>query len=279
MTIKTFRNRKNSREVAGNQEYITGQAGYDGRVGLDIVNRAVFDVERRAATAISGNKVTIVGTAAMEGDIIQHVASGEEFTILSVNGNIVNVTREVNPAFIGDFDLKRYVTTKVGKDGAYIVSAVPAPILFRKDAVTSEVSEDTATPANNNPLPTKILDDAGLNVAVRLPLSLGEKSAAASFPVVLPQAVNIPSTYINCAVTNVTVAGVSLGAIVAAKGVYVASNADDVALEVDGVNIATCLAGSPVYLEKSIPAGTLVIKSLTGATISEGTITISFIGA
>lgn len=279
MTIKTFRNRKNSREVAGNQEYITGQAGYDGRVGLDTVNRAVFDVERRAATVISGNKVTIVGTAAMEGDIIQHVASGEEFTILSVSGNIVSVTREVNPALLGNFDLKRYVTTKVGKDGAYIVSMAPTPVLFRKDAVASEVLEDTVIPANNNPLPAKILDDAGLNVAARLPLSLGEKSAAASFPVVLPQATNVPSIYINCSVTNITVAGLALGAIVASKGVYIASNADDVALEVDGVNIAACLAGSPIYLEKAIPAGALIIKSLTGASISEGTVTISFIGA
>jgi hypothetical protein len=40
----------------------------------------------------------------------------------------------------------------------------PGPIQFELDGVDTEVSEDTGTPADSRPLPTKVLDGAGAEV-------------------------------------------------------------------------------------------------------------------
>jgi hypothetical protein len=47
-----------------------------------------------------------------------------------------------------------WVTNKANADGSQIVTLAPVPLQFVKDSVTINVNEDTATPVNNDPLPT-----------------------------------------------------------------------------------------------------------------------------
>jgi len=65
-----------------------------------------------------------------------------------------------------DVSILRPTIQRFGADGATVVSVAPSPISFIKDGVTTEVEEDTVTPANTVPLPVKILAADGTNISI-----------------------------------------------------------------------------------------------------------------
>lgn len=58
----------------------------------------------------------------------------------------------------------RYATQLVDENGSQLVVSTPGPTQFVLDGLDVEVEEDTTTPANNKPLPTKIFDAGNLPI-------------------------------------------------------------------------------------------------------------------
>ena len=220
-SMKGFSNSQINRVYGGKQEHATFQKMQDGRVGLDMIQRAVFDVETLPATAILKNVITIPGTAAKPGDLIQHVTSGDEFVVGSVSGDDISVFVDIPTAYAtDDFDLKRYVTFKVDKDGSTVVTVAPAPVSFNLDSVATEVSEDTVDPANNIPLPSKMfIQKDGVHTPINK--DTGTASNTVAMPV---EIVGTAGTEINITAGDINVQTTHLGA-----------NADSMRIG-DGVN-------------------------------------------
>lgn len=242
--------------------YGTYQKTHMGRGCSDIVQHGIFEVESIVSTAIAKNIVTLPANSAMKGHILQNETTGFEFNVVDVNGNDVTLEQNsdaVDIGVVGDsFSVKQFVMSKLTKDGGMQVTVTPAAISFLKDTVTTTVSEDTVTPASTIPLPTKILDDNGINVDKSLPLA---------------------AIRVDAGVTGITVAGTVVGVLASAgKRVQLSSNADDVALYVNAVLICVCLAGSPINLKVNMAAGNIELRSLTGVTISAGNVGINIVG-
>lgn len=63
---------------------------------------------------------------------------------------------------VGDtFDVYKPVSERVADDGSSLATVISPPIRFFRDGVETPVLEDTATPANNTPLPVKLVGTGG----------------------------------------------------------------------------------------------------------------------
>ena len=116
------------------------------------------------------------GTPAKRGDIIRcedgsamqieipiiDVSEDGDFFLLSIKpqDNVVIPMPEAGDTFY----ILRHTTQRVDSTGSQIVVAEPGPTQFVLDGLDVEVEEDTTTPANNKPLPTKIFDAGNLPI-------------------------------------------------------------------------------------------------------------------
>ena len=108
-------------------------------------------------------------TTAQVGDFVRFetgLAQYLEVPIVKVETDRFMLGAKVEPApASGDtFFIMRYATQRVDDDGTQLVAVTPSPITFVLDNVDTEVNEDTLTPANNIPLPTKVMDANGVLV-------------------------------------------------------------------------------------------------------------------
>lgn len=153
------------------------------------------------------------------------------------------------------------------------VSVGDVGIEYTKDGAKVPVNEDTVDKANNAPMPSGMFykDAAGDYIPVdpSNPLPVAPSVAA---PL-------LASIYVNAATTSITVAGITVGTIAAdGKAIQVSSNADDIGVYVNGVLIATALAGAPLNVKVDMAAGDVELRSLVGASITGGTVAINIIG-
>lgn len=83
----------------------------------------------------------------------------EETSVVKViDANTVQISPELSstPAASDPYDILRPVTLTLGEDGSF-----SGPVKFVKDSNIVDVTEDTATPANNLPLPVKLTSVTG----------------------------------------------------------------------------------------------------------------------
>ena len=128
------------------------------------------------------------------------------------------------------------------------------------DGTGLPIEIDSVDPSKNVPMPTALYEYDGTNY---VPISRA------------PLFVSV----IDTAATNIDVVGVIVGAIATAGQVLeVASNANDIMIEVNGVDVMGVLAGSRISSKVELQVGNVVVKSMAGATIDSGSIAITILG-
>jgi len=157
-------------KIAG--EHSTIQPTDEGlRYALDVISRFAFRVGDISVPRTAGVNTNSDGpatfihdtsTPAKKGDFVRFTTGNAQFLELPVikteaNGFWVAAKLELNqrPASGDEFFIMRYITQRTDETGSQIVTVTQGPITFRKDGFADEVEEDTSTPVNNRPLPTK----------------------------------------------------------------------------------------------------------------------------
>lgn len=135
------------------------------------------------------------------------------------------------------------------------------PIQFELDGAETTVSEDTAVPANSNPLPVKILDDSGVPVS---PLTDAELRAT---PVDVDTGLTQPLTDTQLRATPVSVTGPLTDSQLRASPVSVTGPLTNTELRASPVPVSgpltdTQLRASPVAISGSVAvSGTVTANS------------------
>jgi hypothetical protein len=176
MSIKGFpSNQKLPLGSGVTSEHVTVQPTDEFRNVLDTTARFAFRVggdTPRVAAANTGNIdgftwVYDTNTPARRGDFVRFetgAAQFKEIAIIKVETNrfLLGAFVSPPPAPNDTFFIMRYATQRVDQDGTQLVSIAPSPTSFVLNGTTTNVQEDTNTPANSKPLPVKVLDSAGL---------------------------------------------------------------------------------------------------------------------
>lgn len=142
------------------------------RAGIDIVAHGyhlVGAADRVAEAGSDDKQIILTAHGAKKGDLIRLKTTSNsieevELAINSVpNANTIILEGVLSDVIsTGDtFDILRSVPQRFDDTGASLASVVSPPIQFTKDGTTTTVEEDTVTPANNNPLPVKLIDVTG----------------------------------------------------------------------------------------------------------------------
>lgn len=160
------------------------------RHALD-VPRFAFRVDNptvpRTAGATTGNPssgptfVADTSTPAQIGDFVRFIdgaAAYLEVPIVAIapggNGFYLSARLDTPPVAGNEFFIMRYTTQRVDETGSQLVVASPGPSQFVLDGADVEVEEDTVTPANNKPFPTKVFssNNAPINPATEETLGI-----------------------------------------------------------------------------------------------------------
>ena len=137
------------------------------RRALDVVNGGVYLVASDIVEAGSTNNViNATSHSAKKGDVIRFTSSAvDEFEVIvkSVTANAITIygNTSVAPSAADTFDILRPITERFSSSGATLATVTPTPIQYVLDSVNTDVTEDTSTPANNRPLPVKLVDAGG----------------------------------------------------------------------------------------------------------------------
>lgn len=143
------------------------------RRALDIINSGAYTVAGDIVESGSTSKV-INATAhlAKRGDIIRFTSSAvEELECIVKSTTTDTITifgaTSVAPSAADTFDILRPITERFSSTGTTLATLAGA-IQFKLDGTDVDVLEDTVTPANNQPLPVKLVDaggDLAINIA------------------------------------------------------------------------------------------------------------------
>lgn len=182
MSIKGFPNQKKltgalppytEAQCNNTSEFVTVQPTYSDRNGLDSVQLGVFrlHVSPKTATPNATYPTRIFTSAAhggKVGDVVRFLETATnpafESGIQSVpDANTIILNSETPLPILGTdtFYILRYVTPRYDDTGATVATLTQGPITFVLDGVDTEVSQDTAVPANSIPLPVVILNPDG----------------------------------------------------------------------------------------------------------------------
>lgn len=144
-------------------EYATVQEAPGKRGALDAVIHGSFTVSTGHAIEAGSVKRLIKSTAhgAQKGWIMRPssgLSKGEEIAIVKiVDPDFFIIAEEFDLAIADTFSICRLITPNYTEDGDLnVVVTASGPVQFLKDAVITTVSEDTAVPANNEALPSKM---------------------------------------------------------------------------------------------------------------------------
>ena len=165
-------------------EYVTVEPIREHQHGESVMAHMFVRLVTADTTEAGSTDTVIVATAhsALAGDVIEltsGVLSGREVKVLSVATNSITLVEAV-PSAIGSgvtFNILRHKYPVSDSSGNIIVSSVASgPIQFTRDSITTTVTEDTVTPANNRPLPVKLtgfdgdvsINASNLNLDVQL---------------------------------------------------------------------------------------------------------------
>lgn len=149
-------------------EHVTVEPIREQQHGMtSIVHQYVRVVATDAVEAGSTTSV-IVATAhvAKKGDVIRFtsgVLDGQEVKVVATATNSITVGEDLAsaPAAAVTFEILRHKYPLVNPDGSLAATIASAPIQYVLDGVDTEVTEDTVTPANDRPLPVKIMGTTG----------------------------------------------------------------------------------------------------------------------
>jgi len=181
MSIKGFPSQqKNLTAEAGlSNNYVTVQPTGSGHYSLDTVNKSAFRVGSQtvARTVAVGSDVTMIvdtATQAIAGDFIRFEQTatmpGLEVAILKVTGDNLYLSHKLPlaPTVGNEFYVMRHAVERIAEDGSSLATITPSAINYRRNLLLQEVFEDTGTPANSRPLPTKEFSNAGVPVDLAL---------------------------------------------------------------------------------------------------------------
>jgi len=148
-------------------EFVTVEPVRDKQFGLSVLAHTYgFEVGTDASEANSTTTViNATAHAALRGDVIRFTAGAlinREFRVYEVATNTITVA-ETMPVAPGTdaFQILRSKTPVVNADGTISVSVAASDVSFQLDGGSQTVTEDTGTPANNRPLPVKLMDMTG----------------------------------------------------------------------------------------------------------------------
>lgn len=166
----------------GKQEFVTVSPVRAQQHALDAV--AHMSVQSIGSDAVeSGSTATVINAtahAAIRGDVISFTSGNLdtlEVKVKEVTANTITLVEELSeaPAASDTFDILRHKYLKVASDGG--ISTTPGPTQYKLDGSDTIVTEDTGTPANNTPLPVKLLNASGDLI--------GQQAMADSIPVAI----------------------------------------------------------------------------------------------
>lgn len=168
--IKGYPEKIRDIDVSTVDQYATAEPIREKQIGQSVLaHQFVFVVGADAVEALS-SAIMIVATAhaAKAGDIIHFTSgtlSGQEVKVLKVTANAIYLAESLSvaPTALDAFNILRHKYPVVDSAGVVSVSAsyTPSPILFTRDGADQEVVEDTVVPANNRPLPVKLVAASG----------------------------------------------------------------------------------------------------------------------
>lgn len=154
--------------------------------GLDVIAHSFKRV--KAADAVEAGSTTTVINAtahvALKGDVIRFTSGAlifMEATVYAVTANTIELAEKLPsaPAAAVTFDIMRYASPTLNASGEIITvggGGSAGVISFTLDGLSQDVTEDTAVPANNRPLPVKLtgfdgdvsINASNLNLDVQL---------------------------------------------------------------------------------------------------------------
>jgi len=154
-----------------NETFITGQPVGSNRRALDVFPMGVFEVSASDIVEAGSNDYLVKATAhgAKIGDIFRILTSAnsinefEVFVDKIVDANFFELSSVLSASLSpGDtFSILRPVSNKLSADGTTLASIANNPVQFNLNGTATNVAQDTVTPANNRPLPVKLIDFAG----------------------------------------------------------------------------------------------------------------------
>lgn len=153
-------------KTRGTGNVVTGETLNGNKVALHLLDKSVVSsVGTDAIDSISSNVITAASHAALKGDVIRMTSGAavrQEYRVFEVATNTITLEQdELSPAPVATdtFQILRPTSLTVGTNGTVTVSS--GPVEFVLDSTDTQVEEDTGTPANNVPLPVKLLDTSG----------------------------------------------------------------------------------------------------------------------
>lgn len=161
-----------SKDLREQDNFVTGQKIGSNRRALDTLQVGVtnFNPQDVIEAGSDNNLVMLTAHGAREGDFLRLEtiadANVKEFEVVIdqiINANSFRLGTILSGSLTaGDIvSILRPITPTMGADGATLATLTPSPVKFIKDGVTIDVEEDTVTPANNNPLPVKLIGVTG----------------------------------------------------------------------------------------------------------------------
>ena len=151
--------------------YQTLQPLGSGKHAADSIQRAYSDyagVDLVPEGTSTGKRIDLAGHSVRANDMIRFVSGplqGVEVTALSVDANSITLAHDLGTITAADlFRNFRSTTLTVAQNGG--IQTSQGPIQFNKDGGVVEVTRDTATPANNAPLPVEIIGAAGQDINI-----------------------------------------------------------------------------------------------------------------
>jgi hypothetical protein len=146
--------------------HVTGQPLGVNRRALDVIHHGYYEVAagQVAEAGSTDSRLTLTGHSIKKGDMIKLLVTAgsidEQYVAVEkvIDANNVLLAAVLSAALqAGDtFDILRPTIIKTDSAGGALAGA----IAFTRDGASQTVTEDTGTPANNRPLPVKII---GLN--------------------------------------------------------------------------------------------------------------------
>jgi len=237
-------------------EYVTVSPIAVDKYGLDIAAQkgVTFVASDTAELGTTSTVIVASGHVANIGDLIRFnsgPASGYEAIVVNKTNNNIELgqTLPFVPAVGDSFNIYRSITQTLTATGT-----MPATLSFTRDGVAQEIIEDTVNPANNRPLPVRLMDFNGemtLNAAnLDLNVQLSDQGANADV-------VRIGN-------------GVNQVDINSSKEMLVkdtTSNGLLSAIDADTTALAGCVAGSELQVDvvsSALPTGAATEATLAG---------------
>lgn len=141
------------------------------RFGLDVATHSFVETINASVAVEAGTTTyTINATAhpAITGDILRFISgafSGKEVVVWKVTTNTIVLAEALSaaPAAADTFKVLRHRTPEIDSSGNIKTAATvsSSAVSFTLDSSSQLVTEDTSVPANNHPLPVKLMNASG----------------------------------------------------------------------------------------------------------------------